>query len=429
MSDKSVIDTLYEFLVRWFEDKDFREEHDNDVEKALEYCGFDDVEAADLLDALPLVAEELSLGYQQSIYDYMETVATSDAASDFAVVQGGGEKAVSAGAPGHDGAAATAAATTHHEESLEEVARHIYNIQHITEHNTSYIDDRDVVTTVTAAGEGDVYFDQDVAGDGAIVAEDSDLSGVNTGENSGFIAGDDIEDVEITDVSGDDNIVTGDVYDSNLVKGDGNTTVGDVSGAATILSGDDAVFAQDSNVIDGDFEGIFVGDGANGANFGTAYDLDADDSALNFGDGTAVQDNSVNDSGNTTVKDSYDTEDSYNTDASTNLDVKVKDSLNDNSDNSTNDSYKVKDSLNDESDNSTNVDVEDSFTEEYTDKSDNSTNVDLEDSFTKDYDVDVELDDSFTDDDTYTTDTDIDADVDVIDDRDGLDIDDVEVAL
>ena len=383
MGVQDIIATLHDFLERWLTDEDFRDRYDGDVEKALKHCGFDDVDPKDLIDALPLVAEDLPLVYQKSVYDYMETVSNVDTGSKFDVDQGGGRGHYSNGGSSGD----------------SEVARHIYNIQHITETNKSYIDDRDVVTTITNSGDGDVNFDQTNVGDGAVVAG-GDVSGVNTGENSGFIAGDDIEDVEVTNV-----------------KGNGNTVTGDIGGAATIVSGDDNVLANDSNVIDGDFKGNFVGDDANGANFGTKYDIDADDSAVNFGSGKASVDNSV------------DIDDSYNTDNSVDLDVDLDDSFNtDNSDNSDHSTNTVSDSFNDNS-TDVDVDVDDSFNDNST--TDNSTDVDVkvDDSFNTDHSIDVE--DSFTsDDDTYTK---VDADVEVKDsfneDNDGIDadFDDIEV--
>ena len=276
MSMQEIITTLHEFLERWLTDAGFREQYDGDVEAAMSAHGFDDIDPATLLDALPLVAEDLPLAYQRSVYDYMNTVNNVDTGSNFNVQQGG-----AANVAVNEGAAAVAASAQAGaypgEEPMDAAARHIYNIQNVYETNYSYIEDNDVVTTITAGG--DVDFDQNVADDGAIAGDD--ISGANTGENSGIISGGDTVDSDVTNVEGDGNLTTGDIV------------------------GDD----------------VNVG--------GTQYNVDGDGSAVAFGSGAATIDNSTNDSFNTdnSIDDSFNTKDSFNA-----TDNSINDSFNQDND-------------------------------------------------------------------------------------------------
>jgi hypothetical protein len=284
-------------------------------------------------------------------------------------VQGGGGAGGSGGRGGAGGGG---------ESDMDAVVRHIQNIQNITEHNYSYIDDSgDVTTSVTALG--DVDFEQIVASGKGAVAADGDLKGVNTGTNYGVVAGDDVDDVEVTSVFGDRN-VTGDVEDD-----------------AVVVTGDDNVLADDSTVIDGDFEGGFVGG-----------DVAATQSALNFGDGDVAQDNSVdnsrhakdsfntdksvNDSGNTTIKDSFDHEYTDKSDHSVNdsgnTDVDIDDSFQDN------DTIKAE------------YEDNDSYTFEH---EDNDTYSHEEKTYVTN-DVDVDVDDSFQDNDFNDNEVDVEVD-------------------
>ncbi len=349
MGVKEIYTTLHDFLVEWLTNSGFRDEYEGDLESALEYHGFDDVDAETLLACLPLLAEELPLVYQQAIYEYMHTASHVDSGSDFEINQGGGSPSGSQGGghaghggghAGHGGAQhpaeAAAVGSQYRDEPIDEVIRHIYNIQNVTEKHVSYIDDSgDVTTTVTSLG--DVELEQVLATGKGAVAADGDVAGVNTGVSYGIVAGDDVEDAQVTNVTGDRN-VTGELGD------------------ATVVTGDDNVLAEGSTVIDGDFDGNFVGG-----------DVDADHSALNFGDGRIAQDNSVDNS----VR----FEDSYNTDKSIN------------------DSFKVKDSFKDQSDHSKHVEIDD------------SGNVD------KSVDLEVEIEDSFQDNSDHSTNTDLEVDV------------------
>ena len=333
MSIKSMYTTLYDFLVDWLTDAELREQYDDNLEHALEDNGFDDVDAHDIVACLPLIAEDLPPQYQQAIYEELNAMAATDAGSTFEVNQGRGDTgAVQDDGAGSDGGSHDSGHSRGDSDGngrgdhgdgdmspMDAVVHHVKNIQHVTENNYSWIDDRDVSTTVSALG--DVDFDQVVAsGDGAVAA-DGDVMGVNTGENSGVIAGDDVDDVEVTNVDGDRNVT------------------GDLGEDATAITGDGNIVADESQVVGGDVDGAFIGG-----------DVNADHSALNFGDGDVGQDNSV--------------------------------------DASTNDSFNR--TWTDKSDNSAN----DSFNRTWTDKSDNSTDTDL----------DVKVDDSFQDNDDYSTD-------------------------
>lgn len=393
MSMNDVIDTLHDFLVKWLTDAGFRDDYDGDLEEALEDNDFDDVDYDTLRACLPLVAEELPLSYQQSIYEYLNAGSDVDNGGYFEVNQGGGGAEGIQGGGGHHGG-------RHHdgggESDLDEVVRHIYNIQHVSETNYSYIDDSgDVSTTITALG--DVDFDQNVATNGGVAAG-GDVEGVNTGTNSGIVAGDDVEDAEVYHVTGDGN-VTGKV-DSGANVVTGNAGVAAASGAY--------VATEDVNV------------------GGTQYDVDAEEgSAVNFGSGSASVDNSVDNS--VRYDDSFNTDNSTNDSFNTDLDVKVKDSFQDNSDNSDNST----------TDNSTNTDVDLRVRDSFQDNDDNSVNTDVEveDSFQDNDDLsrysDVDVEDSFQANDesvtrTYTeTNTDIDAELDVeyTEDNDLLDVD------
>jgi hypothetical protein len=184
------------------------------------------------------------------------------------------------------------------------------------------------------------------------------------------------------------------------VFGDRNVT-GDVEDNAVVVTGDDNVLADDSTVIDGDFVGGFVGG-----------DVAATQSALNFGDGDVAQDNSVDNSHH--AKDSFNTDNSHHAKDSFNTDKSVNDSGN--------------------------TTIKDSFDHEYTDRSDHSVNdsgntdVDIDDSFQdndndsytfehedndtysheeKTYvtnDVDVDVDDSFQDNDFNDNEVDVEVD-------------------
>jgi hypothetical protein len=305
MGMQDTITTLHEFLKRWLTDAGFRDGYGGDVDAALEDHGYGDVDSATLLECLPLVAEDLPLVYQKSVYDYVAK-ADVDNGSYFDVDQGGGGVKASNGGGGGDGGGG-------------DVAKHIYNIQNITEENNSYIDDRDVNTTINALG--DVTLDQVIAsGDGAVAAGDDIDGAVNTGTNNGVIAGDDAH-------------------------------------GAVVVSGDDNVLAKDSNVIDGDFSGgQFVGDDVNGSTLvgGDQTNVHATDSAVNFGDGKNVNDQStdvdveIDDSFNT--DNSVENKDSFNTDNS----VDIDDSFQDNDKIDDKDLLDVDDSLN--TDNSTTID-------------------------------------------------------------------------
>ena len=332
MSVNEIYTTLHDLLVEWLTNGGFRQEYHGKLEHALDDHGFGHVDADDIVACLPLVAEDLPPVYQQAIYEHLSAMSETDGGSYFSVNQGGGEyEAVQGGGGGVGGPGGTGGQGGGGEESqMEAVVRHIQHIQNVTENNYSYIDDSgDVTTSVTALG--DIDFEQIVASGKGAVAADGDVNGVNTGTNYGVVAGDDVEDVEVTSVFGDGN-VAGDVEDS------------------TVVTGDDNVLAKDSTVIDGDFEGGFIGG-----------DVAANQSALNFGDGTIAQDNSVDNSRE------YD--DSFNTDNSRDYD----------------DSFNTDESVND----SGNTTVKDSFDHEYTDKSDNSVND------SGNTDVDVEVDESF----------------------------------
>jgi hypothetical protein len=370
MSVQEIYTTLHDLLVRWLTDAGFREEYDGDLERALDEHDFDHVDADDILACLPLVAEDLPPVYQQAIYEHMSAMSETDGGSYFNVDQGGGEYGAvqeNGGGGGgvggwgsgkHGGGRGGRGGEGGEESQMDAVVRHIQHIQNITENNYSYIDDSgDVTTSVTALG--DVDFDQIVASGAGAVAAEGDVEGVNTGTNYGVIAGDDAKDVEVTSVFGDGN-VTGEFGDD-----------------ATVVAGDDNVLAKDSTVIDGDFEGGFIGG-----------DVAANQSALNFGDGDIGQDNSVDnskhakdsfntdnsveDSGNTTVKDSFQDNDEHkytdNSDNSTNtdLDVKVEDSFQDNDELKAvyedNDSYSYEEKNYTKTD--VDVEVEDSFNED-----------------------------------------------------------------
>ena len=332
MSVKEIYTTLHDLLVEWLTDGGFREEYHGKLEHALDDHGFGHVDADDILACLPLVAEDLPPVYQQAIYEHLSAMSETDGRSYFSVNQGGGEyEAVQGGGGGVGGSGGNGGQGGGEESQMEAVVRHIQHIQNVTENNYSYIDDSgDVTTSVTALG--DVDFEQIVASGKGAVAADGDVQGVNTGTNYGVVAGDDVEDVEVTSVFGDGN-VTGDVEDS------------------TVVTGDDNVLAKDSTVIDGDFDGGFIGG-----------DVAANQSGLNFGDGNIAQDNSVDNSRE------YD--DSFNTDNSRDYD----------------DSFNTDESVND----SGNTTVKDSFDHEYTDNSDNSVN----DSGNTDVDVDVDYESS-----------------------------------
>jgi len=367
MSVKEIYTTLYDFLVDWLTDRDLREHYKDDMEAALHDNGFYDVDPKDILACLPLVAEDLPPVYQEAIYTELNALSETNSGSYFEVNQGGGSyDAVQGGGEG----GGTEAASGGGEGAMETVVKHIQNI---TENNYSWIDDSgDVSTTVTALG--DVDFEQIVASGAGAVAADGDVEGVNTGINYGVVAGGDAEGVEVTSVFGDGN-VTGDFGDD-----------------AAVVTGDDNVLAKDSTVIDGDFDGGFIGG-----------DVAANQSALNFGDGDVGQDNSVDNS--------VHIDDSYNTDNS----VDAKDSFN--TDNSVNDSG--------------NTTVKDSFQDndkyKYTDNSDNSVN----DS------GNTSVKDSFQDNDSWSyeeenhsytktvtkTETEIDIDAEYNSDDDGKDID------
>lgn len=374
MAMQDVITTLHEFLKRWLTDAGFRDDYDGDVDAALADHGFDDVDSDTLLECLPLVAEDLPLVHQRSVYEYINT-GDVDNGSDFHVKQSGGDADAPGGGYGGDG-----------DGGGSDVAEHIYKIQNIT-HNNSYIDDRDVNTTINALG--DVDFNQVIAsGDGAVAAGD-DVTGVNTGTNNGVIAGDDAHGNDVRNTT---------------VTGNNNTTTGDVGAGAVVVSGDDNVLAKDSNVIDGDFSGgQFVGDDVENSNLvgGSQYNVDADNSAVNFGSGKAVNDQSTNI--DVDIDDSFNTDnstnDSHNTDNSTSIkdsfqdndlvddkdgiDVDVKDSFQDNDKIDDKDGIDVDDSLNKE------VGIEDSFNQDNDTKIETEVEVevDIEDSFNEDNDV------------------------------------------
>jgi len=379
MSVKEIYTTLHDLLVEWLTDAGFRDEYDGKLERALDDHGFDHVDADDIVACLPLVAEDLPPVYQQAIYEHMSAMSDTDGGSSFSVNQGGGEYgAVQGGAGGGSGGNGDGGGGG--ESDMDAVVRHIQHIQNITENNYSYIDDSgDVTTSVTALG--DVDFEQIVASGKGAVAADGDVTGVNTGTNYGVVAGDDVDDVEVTSVFGDRN-VTGDVEDD-----------------AVVVTGDDNVLAEDSTVIDGDFDGGFVGG-----------DVTADRSALNFGDGDVAQDNSVDNSRE--YDDSFNTDnshhakDSFNTDKSVNDsgNTTVKDSFDheytDNSDHSVNDSG------------NTDVDVRDSFQDNDTFKAeyeDNDTYSHEEKTYVRN-DVDVDVDDSFQDNDFNDNEVDVEVD-------------------
>lgn len=387
MSLTEIYTTLYDFLVAWLTDGDMRDEYDDDLHAALKDNGFEDVDADDIIACLPLVAEDLPPVYQQAVYEHLNAMSDVDSGSAFHVNQGGGEYGAVQGDGGYGGGVGGNGGSGGGESPMDEVVRHIKHIQNITENNYSYIDDSgDVTTTVTALG--DVDFDQIVASGAGAIAADGDIEGVNTGTNYGVIAGDDAEDVEVTSVFGDRNVT------------------GEFEGDATVVTGDDNVLANDSTVIDGDFDGGFI----NG-------DVAASQSALNFGDGDIGQDNSVDDS--VRIRDSYNTDnsvkakDSFNTDNSVNDsgNTTVKDSFQDNdkyvdkSDNSTH--VEDNDKAIDNSDNSTNTDVDvrvkDSFTAEYTEETNayEETNTHQEtNTYTKtvnETETNVDIDESFND--------------------------------
>lgn len=276
---QDTLTTLHEFLLAWLTNEDGFRDDNPDLKEAMEQHGFDDVGPDELQDALPLVAEEMPLNYQQGVYDYLNATSNVDSGSTFTVNQGGAQAGNDIGA-----AIATDAdplETQPGEAPLDAAVRHIYNIQN----NYSYIDDSgDVTNTVTAGGNVD--FDANSAtGDGAFAGDDA--AGVVMGDNSGINAGDDVSTV---DVSGDGNAVgEGDI------AGDGNIVGNDV---------------QDSNLLTGDVGGAFVGGDADDVNVGnTQYELDdIDNSTLSFGEGDATS---------TVVSDSYNTDNSVdNTDYS-----------------------------------------------------------------------------------------------------------------
>lgn len=312
MSMQGMITTLQDFLERWLTDAGFRDQYDGDLEAAMDDHGLHDVEPAELLECLPLVAEDLPLAYQRSIYDYMNTVNTVNTGSTFNVQQGGSH---TTGAAEGTAAVAASAQTGPYpgEEPLDAVVRHVYNVQNVYETNYSYIEDNDVVTTITA--DGDVDFDQNVAsGDGAFAGDNAE--GIVQGDNYGINAGDNVLGAEVTNVTGDDNVVGNELGDgANLVTGDvGGNFVGD-DVEDSVLIGDDnygqAVGdGENANIIGGD-SGIAVtggggiGDVGNVNVGGTQYAVEGDGNATAFG-GDAAIDNSTN------ITDSYNTDNSIN---------------------------------------------------------------------------------------------------------------------
>jgi hypothetical protein len=326
---QNLLTTLHEFLLAWLTNEDGFRDENPDLKTAMTEHGFGDVGPEELREALPLVAEDMPLDYQRSVYQYLSQ-SNVDSGSTFNVDQGGPQ----AGNVAAEGTAAVAAAagpmeTYPDEEPLDAAVRHIYNIQN----NYSYIDDSgDVTNTVTNLG-GNVDFDANSAtGDGSFAGDDAE--GVVQGDNYGINAGDDVEDSEVFNVSGDGavvgnevdegaNVVTGDVggnfvgddvSDSSLVGGDNfGQSVGDAEGA-NVIGGDSGIAAAGEAYIDAEGAATNVGD------HGEANVVDVDSGGfgqgatqVNVGSGTNT--NVIDDSFDTEIKDSFNTEDSFNDDS------------------------------------------------------------------------------------------------------------------
>lgn len=341
MSMSDVITTLHDFLTRWLTDAGFRDEYDGDLDAAMDEHGLDDVDPAELMECLPLVAEDLPLAYQRSVFDYMNTVNAVNTGGH-TVQQGGSTTTATTGTA--EGTAAVAASAQQEplpgEDPAEAVVRHITNIQNVYETNYSYIEDNDVVNTITA--DGDVNLDQNVAsGDGAFAGDNAE--GVVQGDNYGINAGDDVDDAQVNNVDGDGNVVGNEIgEDANVVTGDvgGNFVDGDVDDSA-LVGGDNygqALGDVDDSVVTGGDSGIAVaGDNADAdlddvnvnVGDGQQFNIDGNNQAVGFGEGDVSLDQSIDQS---QTDNSVNIDDSYNTDNS------IDDSYN-TQDNSVTDSY------------------------------------------------------------------------------------------
>jgi hypothetical protein len=301
--------SLIEFLMSLLRDPEALAAYQDDPDGYLASCGLSDISPTDVHEALVLIEDNQDADFSR---DYNT---------------GGNQVHV----PVPPSPPAPAPGQSEHEAAVQYINTYVTN---------NFIDDRDTITDNsinqqidTGGGDFDQNIDVDsvvASGDGAVAAGgDIEDSTVVTG--SGNTVGD-------GNVSGSGNIV-GDDNDGNLVgDGDGNV-VGDDNQAVT---GD----GNTTSFGDGDATSANVGGDLTVGN-GSAFSVGGDAEIDNTDNSTTVSgndfsDNSVSDSGNdnsvNTVEDSFNNE----------TEVDIEDSGNDNSNNSVNDSG---------NDNSTDTDV------------------------------------------------------------------------
>jgi hypothetical protein len=394
--------SVIDFLLGLVQDDDARAEYAEDPARYTAERLPENVTGADVLAALPEVCSQLppeQAGPLLQAYG-LSTAGSSAPAPAAATTPAPGSAPPPPPPPTPDPGATdleTAVQQINHFTNVYETVNQEY-------HDDDVNYDQSVNTNVNSLGDVDLDITNDndiVTGDGAVAA--GDHAQVNTGDGA-VQAGDDIEDSLVnTGTIEDSNIVDGNVG-AGAVLGDDNQTInaGGSVGAAAFGDGD-ATNVGEGNAVVGD-DNILVDDNTGNIGFGSGDVIDVDDSNLSesvIGDGT-VQSNDVDitaDDGSSVAFGEGSTSEATTTD------VDIDDSTIDGNLQVAGGDDATQAAVNDESINDSG-NVTDSFNSTYTD---NSSYVDASDDDGTDFDNSANTDDSFNvDDNSYSDDDGID---------------------
>jgi hypothetical protein len=368
--------SLFDTLLGIFTDDDTNTEFNQNPEGFLNQNGLGNVTSQDIEAEMPRVLEAIQ-GNSGG--------ATQGGAANFAgsgnvtlpppPAPSGGEGG------GYEGGLSGAIESINHYTS-------VYNEtnQHFEDNDVTNIDDSDTTVdasvnqNITAFGDVDQTFDNDVvSGDGAVAAGDN--AQVNTGDGA-VQAGDDIEDSNVVTGTVEDSVLADDIDDS--IIGDDNQAIIDSNvGAASFGEGDATnVSAQNANVGDGvqvvgsDDTNVNTGEGdlitiddstveesqlggEGNTLVSNDVDIDAQDgSAVAFGSGSEADAQQQN----VAIEDNYGQVQVAGDDATQSVDQSYTETITDSyNDQSVNDSYNVADSGNVDASDDDGVDVDNSL--------------------------------------------------------------------
>jgi hypothetical protein len=368
--------SLFDTLLGIFTDDDTNTEFNQNPEGFLNQNGLGNVTSQDIEAEMPRVLEAI----QGNSGGATQGGAASFAGSGNVTLPpppapSGGEGG------GYEGGLSGAIESINHYTS-------VYNEtnQHFEDNDVTNIDDSDTTVdasvnqNITAFGDVDQTFDNDVvSGDGAVAAGDN--AQVNTGDGA-VQAGDDIEDSNVVTGTVEDSVLADDIDDS--IIGDDNQAIIDSNvGAASFGEGDATnVSAQNANVGDGvqvvgsDDTNVNTGEGdlitiddstveesqlggEGNTLVSNDVDIDAQDgSAVAFGSGSEADAQQQN----VAIEDNYGQVQVAGDDATQTVDQSYTETITDSyNDQSVNDSYNVADSGNVDASDDDGIDVDNSL--------------------------------------------------------------------